>query len=267
MFSSPDPANWAVARNLGLPILSEFLGMMAPMLHGLADAKMLGPDNIFNHCTALPPEAWAMLRDAGVRVTGDARSDAQYALGNGIFAYHAAIDHGLRPAFGTDLETAYGGDMFAEMRTAFFLQRAIAQSRRHDGNANAPAPVSVLDILKAATTDGAHAAEIERRTGSLTPGKRADIILVRTGDIDVFPTNNIVGTIVQAADRSNVDAVMVAGRVRKAGGRLLDVDVAKFQGEVAESLRHIFEAGGYDPDLFATTFPELPGEKLAAWAG
>ena len=267
MFSSPDPANWAVARSLGLPILSEFLGMMAPMLPGLVDAKMLGPDNIFNHCTALSPEAWAILRDAGVRITVDARSDAQYALGDGIFAYQAAIDHGLRPALGTDLETAYGGDMFAEMRTAFFLQRAIAQSRRHGGDADAPLPVSVLDILKAATINGAHAAGIERRTGSLTPGKQADIILVRTGDINVFPANNVAGTIVQAADRSNVDTVMVAGQLRKSGGRLLDVDVAKLQREVDDSLRHIFEAGGYDPDIFATTFPELPGEKPTVWTG
>ena len=92
---------------------------------------------------------------------------------------------------------------------------------------DAPLPVSVLDILRAATINGAHAAGIERRTGSLTPGKQADIILVRTGDINVFPANNVAGTIVQAADRSNVDTVMVAGQLRKSGGRLLDVDVVK----------------------------------------
>ncbi|WP_010188570.1 amidohydrolase family protein [Sphingomonas sp. PAMC 26605] len=267
MFSSPDPANWAVARRLGLPILTEFLGMMAPMLPGLADAGMLGPDNIFNHCTALPPQAWAMLRDAGVRVTVDARSDAQYALGDGIFAYQAAIDHGLRPALGTDLETAYGGDMFTEMRTAFFLQRAIAQSRRHAGDQAAPTPATVGDILKAATINGAHAAGLENRTGSLSPGKQADIILIRTTDINVFPTNNVVGTIVQAADRSNVDTVMVAGTIRKANGRLLGVDLKKLEREVCHSLEYLFEAAGYEPDIFAANFPALPGEKPEAWAG
>jgi len=267
MFSSPDPANWAVARRLGLPILSEFLGMMAPMLPGLAEAGLLGPDNIFNHCTALPEDAWAMLADAGVRITVDPRSDAQYALGDGIFAYQAALDHGLRPAIGTDLETAYGGDMFSEMRVAFFLQRAIAQSRAYRGEANAPAPASVLDILKAATINGAHAAGIENRVGSLTPGKQADIVLLRARDINLFPANNIAGTIVQAADRSNVDTVMVAGRVLKAGGQLVDVDLAKLEREVAESVQHIFREGGYDHDIFATAFPELPGAKPAAWIG
>ena len=267
MFSSPDPANWAVVRRLGLPILSEFLGMMAPMLPGLAEAGLLGPDNIFNHCTALPEDAWAMLADAGVRITVDPRSDAQYALGDGIFAYQAALDHGLRPAIGTDLETAYGGDMFSEMRVAFFLQRAIAQSRAYRGEANAPAPASVLDILKAATINGAHAAGIENRVGSLTPGKQADIVLLRARDINLFPANNIAGTIVQAADRSNVDTVMVAGRVLKAGGQLVDVDLAKLEREVAESVQHIFREGGYDHDIFATAFPELPGAKPAAWIG
>lgn len=267
IFSSPDPANWAVARRLGLPILTEFLGMMAPMLAGLATAGELGPDNIFNHCTDLPSEAWILLRYAGVKITVDPRSDAQYALGDGIFAYQAAMDHGMRPAIGTDLETAYGGDMFGEMRVAFFLQRAIAQSRKHAGHADAAAPASVLEILEASTINGARVAGLENKTGSLTPGKQADIIMIRTQDINLFPSNNAVGTIVQAADRSNVDTVMVAGQVRKSGGTLIGYDLPKLKREIDASLEHLFKAVGYTRDIFASRFSPLPGEKPAAWRG
>jgi hypothetical protein len=57
------------------------------------------------------------------------------------FAYQAAIEHGMKPGIGTDLETAYSGDMFPEMRVAFSLQRAAAQARRYGGDLQAPAPV------------------------------------------------------------------------------------------------------------------------------
>jgi cytosine/adenosine deaminase-related metal-dependent hydrolase len=268
LFSVPDPQSWCVARRLGLPILTEFLGAgMATMLDGLAEKRLLGPDNIFNHCTDLPGAAWRILRDAGVNITVDPRSDAQYALEGGVFAYQAAIEHGMKPGIGTDLETAYGGDMFTEMRVAFTLQRAIAQTRRHAGDVQAPAPVGVQEILEAATIDGARCAGLEAKTGSLTPGKQADLIMIRTDDVNLFPANNAVGTVVHAADRSNVDTVLVSGQVRKSRGRLVDVDMVKVRHEVEESLAHLFAAGGYEPDILATRFPKLPGELVPSWTG
>jgi 5-methylthioadenosine/S-adenosylhomocysteine deaminase len=222
---------------------------------------MSWPDNIFNHCTSLPDDVWRIFADAGVRVTVDPRSDAQYALAGGIFAWQAATEHGLRPGIGTDLETAYGGDMLTEMRVAFSLQRAFAQSRRYAGDENAPAPVTVQDILKAATIDGARCAGLDDRIGSLTPGKQADLIMIRTDDISLFPSNNAVGTVVHAAERPQVDTVMIAGRFRKQGGKLLDVDFVKVRRAAEASLSHIFQAAGYDPDCLEERFPELAGEK------
>jgi 5-methylthioadenosine/S-adenosylhomocysteine deaminase len=258
MFSEPDAHNWSVARELGIRILTEFLGAgMASMLDDLAEKHLLGRDNIFNHCTDLPEAAWRILRDAGVNITVDPRSDAQYALEGGVFAYQAAIEHGMKPGIGTDLETAYGGDMFTEMRVAFSLQRAGAQTLRHAGDVRAPAPALVQEILEAATIHGARCAGLDAKTGSLTPGKQADLIMIRTDDVNVFPSNNAVGTVVHAADRSNVDTVLVNGRVRKSRGRLVDVDMAKLKRDVDESLAYLFAAAGYQPDVLATRFPVL----------
>lgn len=267
MFAQPDAATWGVARRLGLPILSEFLGMMAPMLPALHADGLLGSDNIFNHCTSLPDSAWQILKETGVKITVDARSDAQYGLEGGIFAYQAALDHGIKPGLGTDLETAYGGDMFSEMKVAFFIQRAMAQAARHRGDAHVPTPVTVEQILQSATIDGARCASLADSTGSLVPGKQADIILIRASDINLYPVNSAVGAVVHAADRSNVDTVMVAGRLRKRHGKLLGVDQAKVQREVAASVEYLFQAGGYRPDIFETSFPELPGDKPQAWQG
>jgi 5-methylthioadenosine/S-adenosylhomocysteine deaminase len=265
LFCGPDPAIFEAARRMQLRTLTEFLGPMAPMLEAVK--PLLGPDNIFNHCTSLPDDIWRTFADAGVRITVDPRSDAQYALAGGVFAWQAATDHGLRPGIGTDLETAYGGDMLTEMRVAFSLQRAFAQSRRYAGDERAPAPVAVQALLKAATIDGARCAGLEDRIGSLTPGKQADLIMIRTDDISLFPSNNAVGTVVHAAERRQVDTVMVAGRFRKRDGRLLDVDFAKVRRAAEASLSHLFQAGGYDPDCLEERFPDLGGEKPAARKG
>jgi 5-methylthioadenosine/S-adenosylhomocysteine deaminase len=265
LFCGTDPAIFSTARRLQLRTLTEFLGPMAPMLDAVK--HLLGPNNIFNHCTSLPDDVWRTFANAGVSVTVDPRSDAQYALAGGIFAWQAATDHGLRPGIGTDLETAYGGDMFTEMRVAFSLQRAFSQSRRYAGDEHAPAPVTVQHILKAATIDGARCAGLDDRIGSLTPGKQADLIMIRTDDISLFPSNNAVGTVVHAVERRQVDTVMVAGCLRKQGGKLLDVDSVKVRRAAEASLSHIFRAGGYDPDCLEERFPALAGEKPPAWTG
>lgn len=264
-FVTPDPALWSVARRIGLRMLTEFLGPMAPMLEGVKDH--LGPDNIFNHCTALPNEAWQLLADKGVRVTVDPRSDAQYALADGIFAWQAAINHGFRPGIGTDLETAYGGDMLTELRVAFSLQRAMAQSQRYRGNDSAPAPVTVEALLRAATIDGARVAGLDHKTGSLTVGKEADLILIRTTDIGLMGTNNAAGAVVHATDRSNIDTVMVAGRFRKRNGKLLDVDLSHLRQAAEASIQHLFAAVGHRPDRLAETFGPLSSVAHPAWSG
>ena len=88
---------------------------------------------------------------------------------------------------------------------------------------------------------------------SLTPGKRADIITVRTDGVAVFPVTNAIGTIVQAVERSDVDTVMVAGEIRKRAGKLVGVDVAKLTTDVTASRDYLLEASGYRPDMFGAS--------------
>src|ERR1700730_18368519 len=157
--------------------------------------------------------------------------------------------------------------MFPGGRVAFSLQGPFGQSRRYAGDEHAPAPVTVQEILKAATIDGARCAGLDDRIGSLTPGKQADLIMIRTDDISLFPSNNAVGTVVHAAERRQVDTVMVAGCFRKQGGKLLDVDFVKVRRATEDSLSHIFQAASYDPDCLEERFPALAGKQPPAWTG
>ena len=255
MMAQLEPEQWAVARKLGIPIVTEFFGAgMAAELEGLHRQGLLGGDNIFNHCTCLPEAGWRILREAGVRVNVCPRSDAHYGIEDGMNAWQAAHQHGIRPGLSVDNETSYSGDMFMEMRVAFYLQRVMG---RRQGHRHAAAPTDAFRLLEAATIDGAAVAGLEQRIGSLRPGKQADLVLIRTGDLNVYPVNNAIGTVVHAAERSNIDTVIIGGRVRKRGGVVLGVDQAQLRAAIDESCGHLFSAAGYEPDPFAQSFAPI----------
>ena len=258
MMSQIDRETWAVARELGLRIVTEFFGKdMAAELDGLERDGLLGPDNIFNHCTGVPEGGWEILKRRQVSINVCPRSDAHYALEDGMCAYQIALDYDMRPGLSVDNESSYSGDMFMEMRVAFYLQRSIAQGRRYLGHHNAPQPVLVDRLLEAATIDGARCAGLAGQTGSLAPGKQADLILIRQNDINLYPSNNVLGTVVHAAERSNIDTVLIGGRLRKQAGEIVGLDKAKLQSITEESREHLFSAAGYRPDIFCSVHPDL----------
>src|SRR5271155_3911352 len=241
---------WKVARGLDMRILTEFIGDLAKLGPEFAEKGVLGPHNIFNHCTRIPEETWKLFAGAGVNITINPRSDALFGFDDETFAYQQAIDHGLTPALGIDLDTAFGSDLFGEMHALFGQQRSAMRYRRFRGEQNVPAPISAEAVLKAATVNGARAAGLDSEIGTLTPGKQADIVMVRTDGVAVFPVSNAIGTIVQAVERSDVDTVMVAGEIRKRAGKLVGIDVAKLTTDVTASRDYLLEASGYRPDMF-----------------
>ncbi|MCA1494208.1 amidohydrolase family protein [Ensifer sp. NBAIM29] len=141
--------------------------------------------------------------------------------------------------------------MFGEMHTLFSSQRSAMRNRRFRGEADVPSAITAKAVLESATINGAHAAGLSEEIGTLTPGKQADLIMLRTDGIAVFPLTNAIGTVVQAVERADVDTVMVAGRLRKQGGKLLGVDVEKLKDEVTASRDHLFNVGNYHPPFFS----------------
>ncbi|MGB6306959.1 MAG: amidohydrolase family protein [Steroidobacteraceae bacterium] len=244
---------WNAARSLDMHILTEFIGDLAKLGPEFSAPGVLGPHNIFNHCTRLPEQTWQLFADAGVNITVNPRSDALFGFDDESFAYQRAIDHGLTPALGIDLDTAFGSDLFGEMHALFGQQRSAMRYRRLRGEVGVPAPISVDAVLRAATVSGAGAAGLAHAIGTLTPGKQADVLMVRTDAVAVFPVSNAIGTIVQAVERSDIDTVMVAGEIRKRAGKLIGIDTAKLHAEVNASLERLLEAGAYRSHLFGTS--------------
>ena len=252
-FANPNRDNWALARTLGLKIQSD--GISAAQIEAFARDKLLGPDFTFNHGGGLTEAAWRIVRESGCTVNVCPRSDSQYGLGSGASAgiggFQQALDSGVQPGFSVDNETSYSTDMFAEMHAAFFIQRALATNRRANKDPNPPAPVTVREVLRCATTNGARCAALLDKCGTLTPGKEADIVMIRTDQINLYPLNNAIGTVVLGADTRNVDTVIIGGVIRKRGGALVGVNMARFRQLVDESRSYLFARAKYSLDVLA----------------
>jgi 5-methylthioadenosine/S-adenosylhomocysteine deaminase len=255
MFAQPDSmeTSMPLARRLGLRLLTEYAGP-GSVITEMHEKGLLRADNVFNHCT---DGEWLLLKAAGAHVTVNPRSDALFGFEAGGFPFQAAIDHGLKPALGVDVDTSMSGDMFAEMRTAFFQQRSVAQAQRTLGNRAMPSAATVRAILEAATVNSAACLGLADQIGTLTPGKQADIIAIRTDGIAVYPSHHAIGTVVHMIDRADVQEVMVAGHLRKHAGHLVDVDLARLHAETDAARARLFAAAGYTPGAFEERFPQL----------
>jgi len=141
------------------------------------------------------------------------------------------------------------------MRTNFFLQRMQIFARERAKESNVPPLLTVTDIVHVATPGGARANWLDKRTGSLTPGKEADVILLTASAINVTPLNHAYGAIVLGMDTSNVDTVFVGGRVKKWQGQLVGADLDQLRTRSAQSRDYLLAQtkwprtvlGGYLP--------------------
>ncbi|MFD7417440.1 amidohydrolase family protein [Kitasatospora purpeofusca] len=151
---------------------------------------------------------------------------------------------GVRPGLGLDVEVALAGDMFTQMRALHAIQRmrAVNAARgAHDGY-GPPDRITTADVLDFATRQGAATVGLGATTGTLTPGKQADLLMITADEINNLPLNDPIGTVVLGADARNIDTVLIAGRVRKWAGRLLDVDLPALRAEAAASRDHVHRA-------------------------
>jgi 5-methylthioadenosine/S-adenosylhomocysteine deaminase len=223
-------SEWALARDLGIPItvhvaMGRLAGRFAMVKH-LGDMGLLGPDTTYIHCCYLSHEEWQMVADSGGTVSVAAQIESQ--MGHGWPPVAEAMSYGLRPSLSIDVVTTAPGDMFTNIRAAFAADRARANAVFWERNEAAEGMLTARQMLEIATRNGAHVAGLEDRTGSLTPGKQADIVLVDARALNVAPVIDPVAAVTLCADVSNVDTVIVAGVVRKRGGKLLgDVDRAR----------------------------------------
>lgn len=239
-----NPSEWAVARQFDAPITLHL--QTTDQLMAVAGA--MRPDVTYIHCNQVTASGWKMIADSGGHVS--IACPIEMEMGHGVPPIQQAIDHGIRPSLSVDVETQMPGDFFTQMRSVFTLQRMLALNRPAGATGKAPALLTAREVVEFATIEGARDNRLDRKIGTLTPGKDADIILLRTDAINVMPVNNAFGAIVLGMDTSNVDTVLIAGAVKKRGGRLVGVDMARIARLAHQSRDAIAAKAGWPRNLF-----------------
>ncbi|MBP1970788.1 cytosine/adenosine deaminase-related metal-dependent hydrolase [Virgibacillus natechei] len=236
-----------LARELGVVCTMHLgfgtWGSIDRSIEKLNKAGLLGPDLNFVHMNAVSPEEMRMIAANGGSIS--VTPEIEMMMGHGYPATGLCLENGVRPTIGVDVVTSTGGDMFAQMKFALQAERARVNGNLiASGEMPEPLHISANDMLEFATIDGAKALMLEDKVGSLTPGKKADIIMVRTSDLNIFPVNDPVGTVVQCTHTGNVDSVFVDGKAIKRNGEMVGIDLDKIRKQAIESRNAILEKYG-----------------------
>ena len=249
MATGASASDWKIAREVGAPITLHVRGpnSLAPV------RDVLGPDVTYIHCNDLSESDWQMIASSGGHVS--IACPIEMEMGHGIPPIQDALNHGVRPSISTDVETQMPADLFTQMRSVFTLQRMLALARQRAGDANPPKLLTVREVLDFATIEGAKDNGLDRKTGTLTPGKEADVILLRMDQINVMPVNNVYGAVVLGMDASNVDTVLIGGKAVKREGKLVGVDMERIRRQVHQSRDYLVEKAGWPKTLFGGYLP------------
>jgi len=218
---------WELAKELGISITvhvaMDRFGYTKMQLRALRDLDLLYPNTTYIHASHLLEDEWAMVRDSGGNVSLAPQIELQ--MGHGWAPAQTASKLGIPVGLSSDVATTAPADQFTQMHAIFASERA----RRHqqawdedlDGTMPTPDLITSRQVLRWATLEGAMVAGVADRTGSITPGKNADLVIIDTKAVNTAPVIDPVGTVVCAADISNVKTVLVDGRVLKRDFRLV----------------------------------------------
>ena len=270
--------SWTIGRQLGLQIAAHILSPfgITPILDALAQNQGgvgpggdppgtlgIGPDNLFIHMTGQSDMGWQAVHDRGAQVS--IAFPIEMNMRHGIPPIHkmqSFKDPLFEPSLSTDVEVTMTADFFTQMRSAMTMQRMVVnQMILEQGNFYPPnqwptptpdkLPLLITrDVLRYATMNGAKALRLDKKVGSLTPGKEADIIILDTTALNVAPLNHVPGVVVSLMERTNVETVIVAGKVRKWKGKLLNVNLNQLRQQLEASRDFIFNAAGIPQDIF-----------------
>ncbi len=237
-----DAKLFAAAREAGVPAVLHSRNASEGLL-ALGRAGLLRSGDEYIHCTNLSDDAWRLIKDTGGRVS--LCPQIEMSMGHGTPAVQDALDHGLRPSLSSDHSVTIAPDFFTAMRSVFTFQRMQSFARARSGAQNPPPLLTCREVLEFATIEGARCANLDDKIGTLTPGKEADIVMLRADRLSLWPLNNAPGTVVNLMNPGNVDTVFIAGKVRKWRGNLVGVDVPRLMRMADEARDSVMRRAGF----------------------
>jgi len=257
-------ADFALARELGIPVTVHVgdgaWGRSRPLLwldeHGLADAR-----TTYVHCNMLGDDEFDVIARTGGAIS--IAPELEMHMGHGRLSTLRARDRGIPVSLSIDVCTSVGGDIFSAMRAALAGTRYLVNVAALDANETVdPLPLTAIEVLGFATQGGATAAWLGDKIGSITVGKKADLVLLRTDTYGMAPLNYVAGAVVESGNPQLVDTVLIDGNVVKRDGELVGhrfTDVRALAEQARD--RVLSRAGITDPGTWQPAVYAAPDDQ------
>lgn len=232
-------AEYAWARNRSLPFSTHTMNARADVervraVTAYAERGFLGSDHLLIHAIHVSGAEIAELARTGTPVSVSILSELR--TGMGIPPIVDMLAAGVNVVLSTDTNAAADTcDLFAAMRTTVGVERGLRQD---------PTVYGPERALAQATIDGARALGLDATTGSLAPGKRADVILVRADELNIAPLNQPDAQLVFAAQPRNVDSVWIDGAPLKRNGTLTTLRESAIVAEAVAAAARVAARSG-----------------------
>jgi cytosine/adenosine deaminase-related metal-dependent hydrolase len=218
-------------------------GWGSPICTGIRELGalgLLGPEQVHIHCNSLDDQEWALLADAGAAISISPETELNMGMGRLIF--DRCKQYGLTPSLSCDVVSLNSGSLIAQARLAIAFVRWTENRVANDaGEMPMQLGTRARDAVRWMTTDGATASRLDD-VGSLTPGKRADVVAI--GSASGFATRPILdpyGAVLFQSAPADVRLVIVDGQVRKRDGVLVGVDLPKLLGHAEDASGRILD--------------------------
>jgi 5-methylthioadenosine/S-adenosylhomocysteine deaminase len=256
----PEKAAFEVARELGVPVTTHAGVWGATNDDGIRlmhENGFMTPTNIYVHAATLTPDSYNRIAATGGSVS--VSTESEQSAGQGYPPTWQLREHGIPVSLSMDTSVWWSGDLFSAMRTTLGADR----SREHfEAHARQETVTNLHlrseDVVSWATTGGAKALGLDSVIGSIEPGKKADLVLIKNDASPVmFPVLNLYGHVAFQAQRGDVHTVVVNGRVVKHDNALVGIDLARARNAIEQTVSYL--QGQLGPEAWHEGMnPEVP---------
>jgi cytosine/adenosine deaminase-related metal-dependent hydrolase len=264
----PEQEAFKVARELNAPVTTHAGVWGATNDDGIRlmhEHGYMTPENIYVHACTLTEDSYNRIAATGGSVS--VSTESEQSAGQGYPPTWRLRKHGIPVSLSMDTSVWWSGDLFSAMRATLGADR----SREHleaqsQGNTVTNHHLRAEQVVEWATRGGAKALHKDDQLGSLEPGKKADVVLIKNDDSPVmFPILHPYGHVAFQAQRSDVHTVIVDGKIVKSEGKLVGIDLGKARRAIEQTVEFAMgelgeEAwtGGMNPEIPETELAENP---------
>jgi 5-methylthioadenosine/S-adenosylhomocysteine deaminase len=264
----PEKAAFEVARELGAAVTTHAGVWGATNDDGIRlmhENGFMGPSNVYVHAATLTHDSYNRIAATGGSVS--VSTESEQSAGQGYPPTFQLRHHDIGVSLSMDTSVWWSGDLFSAMRTTLGADRSREHLEAHSKQETVThAHLRAEQVVEWATRGGARALGMDSQVGAITPGRQADIVLIKNDASPVmFPILHPYGHVAFQAQRGDVHTVLIGGRVVKQDGRLVDVDLAAARAKVQATVDHLRESlgeeawqRGMNPDVPETAVLENP---------